>query len=138
MNVRPIPSAEQQPPPHSHRILWYEAAGFLTIILLSWVDELLDLPYRLFGSTPHSEWRESAVETLVVLLVWAVVFRLTRAMLRRLHYLEGLLRMCAWCRKVDCGSAWVSVEEYFTRKLDTKTSHGMCPDCAAKALAELK
>ena len=138
MNVRPIPSVDQKPPPHSQRILWYQAAGFTTIILLSWVDELLRLPYHLFGGTPHSEWRESVVETVVVLLVWASVFRLTRTMLRRLHYLEGLLRMCAWCRKVDCGAEWVLVEEYFARRLGIRTSHGMCPECAAKALAELK
>lgn len=119
-------------------ILWYETAGFALIILLSWLDELLNLPFLIFGGVPHSEWRESALETVIILAVWVVVISLTRTILKRLHYLEGLLRMCAWCRKVNDGDEWVSTEEFFSRKFSMQTSHGMCPACAEKTLADLK
>lgn len=52
---------------HVSRILWYEAIGFLAIIVLSWVNELSDLPY-LVGGVPYvPNWRESALETPIVL-----------------------------------------------------------------------
>jgi hypothetical protein len=38
----------------AHRILWYECAGFSFIILMSWLDELLSLPQRIFGGEPRS------------------------------------------------------------------------------------
>ncbi len=122
----------------SRRILWYEAFGFAMIILLCWADDLLHLPYHLFGGDYQSHWRSSLLQTEVVLLVWVVVHRLTARVLRRLHYLERMLRMCAWCRKINDGEDWVPMEQYFSTKFDTATSHGMCPECAEKMRAEFK
>jgi hypothetical protein len=119
-------------------ILWYEAFGFTMIILLTWVNNLLSLPYHLFGASYHSDWRGSILETEVVILVWVIVHRLTRRVLTRLHYLERMLRMCAWCRKMNDGDEWVPMEEYFSRKFDSRTSHGMCPTCAASMRAEIE
>lgn len=48
---------------------------------------------------------------------------------RRLHYLEEFVRVCAWCRKLNVGEEWIPVEEFFERKFETMTSHGMCPAC---------
>jgi hypothetical protein len=45
------------------RILWYEAIGFLSIIVLSWVNELSDLPHLISGVPYVPNWRESALET---------------------------------------------------------------------------
>jgi hypothetical protein len=121
----------------SRSILWYEGFGFMMIILLTWADDLLNLPYHLFGGTHQSHWRSSLLQTEVVLLVWFVVHRLTARVLSRLHYLEHMLRMCAWCRKVNDGEDWVPMEEYFATKFDTPTSHGMCPACAEQIKAEI-
>lgn len=114
------------------RILWYQALGFLVIIALSWLDELFNLPYRLFPGPGHSNWREAAIETFIVLAVWAFTFVLTKRILTRLHYLEGFLRVCAWCRKIGEDDDWFSMEQYFDQSFSVKTSHGLCPDCAKK------
>jgi hypothetical protein len=47
-----------------------ECVGFLAIICISWLDELIDLPYYLFGAPP-SPFRpeEAIVESVVTLLV---------------------------------------------------------------------
>jgi hypothetical protein len=121
----------------ARRILWYECAGFLCIILMSWLDELLSLPQRLLGGASRSNWREAAMESIVTLCVWFVMFVFTRKIIGRLHYLEGMVKMCAWCRKLDQDGKWVPFEEYIVRDMRTETSHGMCPECEAKMLGQI-
>ncbi|MDP9004601.1 MAG: hypothetical protein M3N12_07405 [Verrucomicrobiota bacterium] len=118
----------------AHRILWYECAGFTTIILLSWLDELLRLPERIPGGAPDPNWREATFETLVILFVWLVVFVSTKRIVKRLHYLEGMVKMCAWCRRLDQKGKWVPFDEYIVRDMHTMASHGMCPECEARML----
>ena len=119
-------------------VLWIEALGFLAIISFSWLDELVSLPRRLFGPPPPVNWAEAVIETAVVLVVWFVVHRFTRRLLRRLHYLEEFLRVCAWCRRIDSGGEWMPLEQYFSREFSTKTSHGMCPECVRQMEAKLR
>jgi hypothetical protein len=116
------------------RILWYENIGFLAIIVLSWGNEFLDLPRHVFGGDTRVNWRESVMETILVLVVWVSVHVVTKKLLARLYYLEGFLRICAWCRKVAHGDEWLPLEEYFERGFNIRTSHGMCSDCAKKAM----
>ena len=115
------------------RILWYECAGFGLLLGLSWFNELGNLPHWLFGDQIHVvDWRDSAVESILILFVWWIVYAFTRRLVARLHYLEGLLRVCAWCRKVGHNGEWMRLEEYFVRGFKIETTHGMCPDCLKK------
>jgi hypothetical protein len=51
--------------------------------------------------------------------------------------LSGLLPICAWCRMVrDDHDYWQSVEGFIASHTDAKFTHGVCPTCYAKALAE--
>lgn len=49
-----------------------------------------------------------------------------------LLYLEGFLRVCAWCRKVGYNDKWLTLEDYFDAGFHVGTTHGMCPDCFRK------
>jgi len=112
------------------RLLWYESCGFLFLIVLTWLDEVLSLPSRIFGGVPHSNWREATLESGIVLAVWLVVSVLTKQLLARLSYVEGFLRICPWCRKVHVEGRWIPVEEYFMRGgFEVKTSFKICPIC---------
>ena len=122
----------------AQQILWYETLGFLCLIALSWANELFSLPHYLFGGGPHSNWHEATLETVFLLAVWLVVFFFTRRLLGRLYYLEGFLRVCAWCRKIGHEEDWRTLEDYFAHGFDIKTSHGMCPSCQQKWIAEIK
>ncbi len=117
------------------RIMLFENIGFIAVILLSWANEFFDLPRRVFGGHTQVNWRESAMETLLVLIVWGSVHVVTKKLLARLYYLEGFLRVCAWCRKIGQDDAWLPLEEFFSKGFDVKTSHGICPACAEKVLA---
>jgi CHASE3 domain sensor protein len=44
--------------------------------------------------------------------------------------LQGLLPICAWCKKVrDDGNYWHQVEHYITAHTDATFTHGICPAC---------
>lgn len=44
--------------------------------------------------------------------------------------LQGLLPVCAWCKKVrDDHNYWRTLESYLTEHADVRVTHGICPDC---------
>ncbi|HTR98810.1 MAG TPA: hypothetical protein VML00_03610 [Bacteroidota bacterium] len=47
--------------------------------------------------------------------------------------LTGLLRVCAWCRRVrtDAGE-WVQMEVYMKDHADIDVTHGICPECVSE------
>jgi ligand-binding sensor domain-containing protein len=56
---------------------------------------------------------------------------------RELKVLSGLLPICAWCKKVrDDRGYWSQIEAYLAARTDTQVTHGICPDCNDKLLAE--
>ncbi|MBI4590700.1 MAG: GAF domain-containing protein [Candidatus Rokubacteria bacterium] len=47
--------------------------------------------------------------------------------------LQGLLPICAWCRKVrNDQNYWQQVDSYFAEHAEVRFSHGICPDCKKK------
>jgi hypothetical protein len=57
--------------------------------------------------------------------------------LEQVRRLEGLLRICAWCKRVRNGSGhWQPVEVYVRDHSDADFSHGACPDCSERVLRE--
>jgi DNA-binding response OmpR family regulator len=59
--------------------------------------------------------------------------------LSQVRRLEGLLPMCAWCKKVrDERDYWQRVEEYVEGLSGAHVTHGMCPECFATETARLR
>jgi DNA-binding response OmpR family regulator len=51
----------------------------------------------------------------------------------RVRTLEGILPMCAYCRRIrDEKGAYQGLEEFVSAKTPAQFSHGVCPDCAKK------
>ena len=51
--------------------------------------------------------------------------------------LSGLLPICGYCKSIrDDDDYWHRVDEYVTDHSEAKFSHGICPPCLAKALAD--
>lgn len=118
------------------RIITYEIIGFLTIIGLSWIHELTGLSEVLGGGPYIPNWRESARETLIVMLTAIPVMVMTKRLTSRLYHLEGFLRVCSWCRKLEHNGEWIALEDFFKQKFKTETSHGMCPACSTELRAK--
>ena len=114
------------------QILALEIIGFMMIIALSWVNELLGLPSWLFGSRHRVNWPESFLETILVVIVAIPVILTTRRLIAHMHYLEEFVRACAWCKKLNVRGQWVPMDQFLELKFDTPTSHGICPTCLAE------
>ena len=50
--------------------------------------------------------------------------------LAQVDHLQGLLPICAYCKKIrDDRNYWHQVESYVTARTAARFSHGICPDC---------
>jgi hypothetical protein len=116
--------------PRVARIVLYQNLGFLGILILSFLDALLEL--RSLLASDHS-WalllNRPALEVLLTLAVWYLVNTSTRRILEHVHYLEQFLRVCAWCRRIRYEDEWMRLEEFMQKEFDTPTTHGICPEC---------
>jgi hypothetical protein len=112
------------------KIVMYQNLGFLAIIVLCYLDELLQLPSLIFADHPFDfVYRRSMLEMLLFLAVWLLVSGSTRRLLKRVQHLEAFMRVCAWCRRIDCKGEWMRLEDFMEQGFDTPTTHGICPEC---------
>ena len=52
---------------------------------------------------------------------------------QHVQQLEGLLPMCAYCKRIrDASENWESIERYVEDRSAAQFSHGYCPDCYEK------
>ena len=58
--------------------------------------------------------------------------------IQKVNTLQGLLPICAWCKKVrNDDGYWQQVEVYVAERSNADFSHGICPECAAKQLSDV-
>jgi hypothetical protein len=113
---------------HLTRIVFIQNLGFLAIIVLCYLNELLKLPSLIFSDHPFV-FRRSTVEMLLFFAVWLLVSSSTHRLLKRIRQLEEFMRVCAWCRRIDFKGKWITLEAFMEQGFDTPTTHGICPEC---------
>lgn len=121
------------------RVIWWHAIGIFFMAMVSWVTEIIDVPYVLLGgpSTPIN-WRESIFESLAIILVGIFIIRHSYKLLTRLNYLENIMPLCSSCKKVRMDPEfWKSVEQFVKERSKNDFTHGICPDCIDKYYPEL-
>lgn len=123
----------------SRRVVTYELAAFLIVISIIWLDEIMDIPFLFLGAerTPVN-WRESLFESVLISILAWLTIHITLVLFRKMKYIEGILPVCASCKKIrnDAG-AWKQIETYIRDHSDAVFSHGICPDCAEKLYPNL-
>jgi hypothetical protein len=122
-----------------NRVIACETIAFSVIILLIWLDEIIDIPDLLLGgeATPPY-WRESLFESVCIIILGAVIIRFTRCLFQRMRYLEGILPVCASCKKIgDEEGNWRPIESYVHERSEAEFSHGICPECKEELYPEL-
>lgn len=78
-------------------------------------------------------------------MVLRVAHCLTEQKLRRVTRLhDALLSICSDCKKIREQTAsegaearWISIEQFLSKTIGSDLSHGICPDCYRKKMAEL-
>ena len=116
--------------PQVTRIVLCQNLGFLGIIVLCFLDELIKLPALIFSDHPFAFlFLRSTLDMLLILAVWFLVSTSTRRILEHIHYLEKFLRVCSWCRRINYQGEWMRLEEFMQQGFDTPTTHGICTEC---------
>jgi len=122
----------------SNRVVLYEILAFTLIILLLWLDEVIDIPFLFLGgeATPVN-WRESLFETLGIMIIAVIIINHTNRIFKKMKYLEGLFSVCASCKRIkDEKGNWQQIETYIRERSEAEFSHGICPECAEKLYPE--
>ena len=125
---------------------WGMAVALLNTIAWSVVDHWAG---HVHINAFYAVW-EFLDHALVYLVVAAVVGGLRTAIARQrdlnlelsqaleeVGELKGLLPVCAWCHKIrDDQGYWGQLETYIEARSRASFTHGICPECEAKVLAE--
>jgi len=119
-------------------ILGYEAVGFAIVMLIIWLDEVVDIPYLFLGArkTPVN-WQESLFESTCIFILGIFVLRMTFITLKQLKHLEGFLPVCSFCKKIRIGSEWIQLEKYITEHSEAVFSHSLCPECTEEHYGDI-
>jgi hypothetical protein len=82
-------------------------------------------------------WKESLFESIVIFFFGIFIIYITSNLFKQMKYLEGILPVCASCKKIrDDKGAWKAIESYVKERSDAEFSHGICPECAEKLYPE--
>ena len=116
---------------------WYN--GWRWGVALSVVLPLVRLYFTTILNTPWS-FTEAAINAgirVAVLGFFAVlidrVATQAAALSKRVQILEGMLPVCAVCKRIsDERKTWHPLEQYVLSQSKDRISHEVCPDCAAK------
>lgn len=74
---------------------------------------------------------------VAVLCAFAWLVAYTVRQRHRVVALEGLLPVCAWCRRIrDEQNSWQSLDSYLVKRAEIDITHGICPDCQRKHFPE--
>ena len=61
------------------------------------------------------------------------------AMLARIKRLEGVIPICAYCKKIrDNQNSWQQLEKYISDHSEALFTHGICPECTEEQMKSLK
>jgi hypothetical protein len=96
--------------------------------------------FSFYPSWAHLAWFLQVLGLSTGFLI--LVLSLEHASLRRsqdkVRRLQGLLPICAWCKKVrDDEGYWREIEVYVRERSDADFSHGLCPQCMERLNPEL-
>jgi PAS domain-containing protein len=92
------------------------------------------------GTPREIEFFAAAVgERQVVVFVDLTERKRLQAAQAEVAALSALLPLCAWCKKTrDDQGYWQKLEEYVSKRLGTRITHGICPECASEYLGGRK
>jgi len=109
-----------------------QAIGFVSVIILSWWNEIGDLPSKLFASAPQTpaNYLESVLETFWMLFLLVIIWLITQIMFSQIRYLEGFLPVCSCCKKIRTNEGWIPLEQYLRERSAIQLTHSLCTACA--------
>lgn len=111
------------------RVAFWQWMSFVIMLLVIWVDEILDLSSLWFGTPPHEpEVFRGFALTIGTLVTAIITVGYTYVLQKRI--ISGLLTVCSHCRKIRVGAdMWEQLDEFISEHSLASISHGICPHC---------
>jgi hypothetical protein len=110
-------------------IAFWQFMAFLMLLLLIWVNEILDLTALWFG-TPPNDPNFFRASVLTVGVIVTAIIAVGHAYEQQKRIIKGLLTVCSYCHKITIDrEAWSQMDEYVSMHSLARISHGICPDC---------
>lgn len=122
-----------------NRLIWIEALCFaLLIVFISIGDEWL-LPRLNEQGLPWSPNLVAAfIDSLWIVLLFLLALYIQAKYLDKIKLLEGMLAVCANCKKIrDEKGHWSPIEVYIHQRSHADFSHSICPECGPKLYGEV-
>ena len=114
---------------------------FLLFLCLTVSNEIIDIPYYVFGDAPTSYSQrlgEIVIELSMFIIVMAIQIALFTVLYKRIRILEGFIPICANCKKIrNEENQWDRMEKYIEQHSLSEFSHSICPDCARELYPHL-
>ncbi len=120
------------------RVIVKQIVGFGFIVAYIWFNEVYDFASLIFGEEPTPvNWKESLTESVCIAFLGFHIVKYTKKMFRRMKYIEGILPVCAHCKKIrDEKGQWHEIESYISGQSEVEFSHGLCPACVKELYPE--
>ena len=114
---------------------------FLLFLCLTLTNEIIDIPYYVFGDAPTSYSQrlgEIVIELSIFIIVMAIQIVLLKVLYKRIRILEGFIPICANCKKIrNEENQWERMEKYIEEHSLSEFSHSICPDCIKELYPDL-
>ena len=123
----------------SRRYLYYQFLIVVFFVASTILTEWLDVPSFLGDppTSPLARKHEILIELSFALLLFLLELFWTYNLIRNIKILEGLLPICANCKKIREGTDWKAVEDYVSTHSLVDFTHSLCPECQKKLYPNL-
>jgi len=118
-------------------VAFWQLLAFIMMILLIWVNEVLDLSSLWFDIRPgNPNFYEGCVLTICVIII--AIITVGHTYLQQKRIIKGLIVVCSRCRKMRVDKkAWAYLDQYLHDQSLARISHGLCPDCYERTKQEI-
>ncbi len=119
-------------------IAFWQFMGFLLLVAVVWVDQVLDLQEVFFGvARTKDSWLGATLLTVAIILIGFIT--IAHTFVQQRHALHGFLRICTYCKRIKLDNQkWEQMEKYVSDRSRAEFSHGICPDCFRRTVADLE
>lgn len=110
-------------------VAFWQLMTFLVLLLLIWLNEIIDLAGLWFGASPSPPSVFRGCVLTIGTIVVAIV-TVGHTYMQQKQIISGLLIVCSSCRKIRVNAElWGQLDDYISEHSVAVISHGICPTC---------
>jgi len=119
-------------------VAFWQLLSFMILLLLVWVNALLDLSALFWGATPRQpDLSRTCLASAGV--IFAAFVTIGHTYLQQRRIVTGILTICSYCHKIRIEKeVWQRIEEFVSRSSSIMLSHGICPDCYPNVIQSME